>query len=188
MTTLFLGSINGNGVPADEVVVRSTATPYEQDAPAAMQEDMPVQQELETDGNPDLGMVNRSLASKWVEGSHATPSDGLLAEQNSSNQIIAAQVSTSGTAAGRELAGQTHKNASYAIGIEPVSDLTEGHKMGNTYFLRNARNVQEGAGSYMQPPPGQDHAIEGDISAYGKTAARDAAASAQYNAWWNGGH
>lgn len=188
MTSLFMGSVIADGVPADEEVVRSTATPYEHDAPAAMQDDMPEQQEVETDGNPDLGLVNRQLASKWTEGSHADAPDDIVATQNTSNQSINAQVSTSGTAASRELAGQSHKNLSYAIGIEPVGDLTDGHKMGNTYFVRNDRDIQATMGRQMTVPPGQDHAIEGDIASYGKSSARDAAASGQYNSWWNGGH
>lgn len=189
MTSLFLGALNSTGVPADEEVVRSTATPVEPDAPAAMATDMPDPQEVETDGNPHLGMVNRQLASKLVEGSRAVPPDDIVREQNASNQMIAAQVSTSGTAAARELAGQTHKNLSYAVGLEPVFDLGDpNHKMGNTYFVRNERNVQEGMTDYMSVPPGQDHAIEGNIAAGGKSNARAASSSALYNSWWNGGN
>jgi hypothetical protein len=189
MTSLFLGMLNNTGVPADEAVVRSTATPVYMDAPAAMQEDMPEMQEVETDPNPDLGMVNRQLASKWVEGSRATAPNDIVAEQNASNQMIASQVSTSGTAAQRELAGETHKNLSYAVGVEPVFDLADpNHKMGNTYFVRNSRDIQDSTGNYMTVPPGQDHAIEGNIAAGGKNRSRDAAASAQYNTWWNGGN
>lgn len=188
MTSLFFGHLNGIGVPADEKVVRNTATPVYEDKPAAMAEDMPEQQELEIDPDPNLGMTSRQLASKWVEGDRATPQPSIVATQNASNQVIAQQVSTSGTAASRELAGQTHKNLSYAVGIEPVGDLADpNHKMGNTYFVRNERNVQDTAGDYMSVPPGQDHAIEGNVAAYGKTAARDAAQSAVYNTWWNGG-
>ena len=189
MTSLFMGGIIQDGVPADEEVVRSTATPYEHDAPAAMQQDMPEQQEVETDKNPDLGMVNRQLASMWHEGDRADSPDDIVATQNSSNQMINAQVSTSGTAASRELEGQTHKNLSYAVGIEAVGDLADpNHKMGNTYFVRNERDVQATMRNEMTVPPGQDHAIEGDIASYGKSSARDAASSGQYNSWWNGGH
>lgn len=189
MTSLFMGGMIADGVPADEKVVRNTATPYEHDAPAAMQDDMPEQQELETDSNPSLGLAPRQMASKWIEGSAASVANDIVSEQNRSNQSVNDQVSTSGTAASRELSGQTHKNMSYAIGIEPVSDLADpNHKMGNTYFVRNERDVQATMGNQMSVPPGQDHAIEGDIATYGKSSARDAASSAQYNSWWNGGH
>lgn len=189
MTSLFMGTLSTTGVPADEKVVRSTATPVEHDAPPAVQQDMPEANEVETDHNPDLGMVNRQLASKWVEGSSANMPVEATAMQSESNQIVNRQVSTSGTAASRELAGQTHKNLSYAVGIEPVFDLGDpNHKMGNTYFVRNERNVQTGMGEYMSVPPGQDHAIQGNIAAAGKMDARDAAMSSVYNSWWNGGN
>jgi hypothetical protein len=188
MSSLFLGQLSTTGVPADEKTVRSTTAPYYRDAPAAMAEDMPEMQELETDSNPDLGLAPRQMASKWVDGNHVVTQDATVAMQNESNQVIARQVSTSGTAADRELAGETHRTLSYAVGIEPVFDLADpNHKMGNTYFMRTDRDIQSTAGNYMSVPPGQDHAIEGNIAAYGKTAARDAAQSALYNSWWNGG-
>jgi hypothetical protein len=188
MTSLFMGTVVTTGVPAEEAVVRNTATPVDVNAAPAMQDDQPVMQEMETDPNPTLGMSPRQMASKWTEGSRADAPDDIVAEQNKSNQMINDQVSTSGTAAARELAGQTHKNLSYAVGIEPTFDLADpNHKMGNTYFVRNQRNVQEGMTDYMSVPPGQDHAIEGNIAAYGKVAARDAATAGLYEAWWNGG-
>lgn len=189
MTSLFMGSLVGTGVPADEVVVRNTATPVDNDTPAAMQPDMPETGETRTDPNPTLGMVNRQLASTWVEGSHAVAPDDVVRAQNASNQMINQQVSTSGTAASRELAGETHRNLSYAIGIEPTFDLSDpNHKMGNTYFVRNERNIQETAGNMMTVPPGMDHAIEGNVAAGGKDAARNASNAALYNSWWNGGN
>lgn len=190
MTSLFMGSLVTTGVPADEKTVRSTTGVVDMDTPAAVQDDMPDPQEVETDSNPQLaGLTSRQLASKWVEGSHATAPDDVVAVQNRSNQMIAQQVSTSGTAASREAAGETHKNASYAIGIEPVFDLGDpNHKMGNTYFVRNSRNVQEGMTDYMSVPPGQDHAIQGNIAAGGKANARAAAEAGMYDSWWNGGN
>lgn len=187
MTSLFMGQVDVAGVPADEKVVRNTATPYSHDAPAAMATDMPEMQELENDSNPELGLAPRQKASLWIEGGNAVPQAEIVAEQNASNQKIAQQVSTSGTAASREISGQTHQNLSYAIGIEPTFDLADpNHKMGNTYFVRNERDVQATAGNYMTTAPGQDHAIVGNISAYGKDAAREAANAGMYNTWWQG--
>jgi len=189
MTSLFMGSLVTTGVPADETVIRNTATPVHMDAPAAEQESMPDTNEYHTDPNPDLGMVNRQLASHWVQGSAATPPDDVVAAQNASNQMIAEQVSTSGTAAAREAAGQTHKNLSYAVGIEPQFDLADpNHKMGNTYFVRTSRDIQEPSGNYMSTPPGMDHAMQSNISQFGKDNARQAAESGMYNSWWNGGN
>lgn len=190
MTSIMFGQMQTElGVPADEKVVRQTATPVDVNAPAAEQDDMPEQQEIETDPNPDLGMSPRQLASHWIEGSTATVHSTTYSEQNASNQKIAAQVASSGTAAGREMAGQTHKNLSYAVGIEPVQDLADpNHKLGNTYFVRDDRPVQQGAGEFMTVPPGMGNpgTLE-NLSQAGKDAARQAAQSSPYDAFWNDG-
>jgi hypothetical protein len=192
MTSLFLGNVVQTGVPADEKVVRSTAAPYYADKPAAMATSAPDMQELEIDSDPNLGLAHRQRGSMWVEGSRVQHDADIVATQNVSNQMVNSQVSTSGTAASREAEGQTHKNASYAVGIEPVYDLADpNHKMGNTYFVRNERTVQEPAGNYMSVPPGMDTGAgaEAGITAYGKTAARDAAQAGQYKLfgdWLNG--
>jgi len=189
MTSLFLGQLTSTGVPADETVVRSTATPYEHDAPAAMQDDMPEPNEVETDTDPNLGMVNRQLASTWTEGQRILPSwDWEVAGTTESTTLINQQVSTSGTAAAREEAGQTHKNLSYAIGIEPVGDLVDGHKMTNNYFTRNPRNVQSTQVPSMTVPPGMgDPGLLENVSAGGKYNARVAGEASIYNSWWRGG-
>lgn len=189
MTSLFFGQLNGIGVPADEKVVRSTATPVEHDAPAAMQTDAPMPQEVETDPNPDLGMVNRQLASHWTEGSKINPTwDWQVAETTTSTEIINSQVSTSGTAAAREEAGETHKNLSYAVGIEPVDGLIDGHRMTNNYFQRDQRNVQDTQTPSMTVPPGMgDPGVMENVAAGGKVNSRIAAESSIYNNWWNGG-
>lgn len=190
MTSIMFGQMQTElGVPADEKVVRNTATPVDVNAPAAEADDMPEQQEIETDPNPDLGMSTRQVASHWIEGSPASVDSGLYGEQNASNQTIARQVATSGTAAARELAGRTHKNLSYAVGIEPVQDLADpNHKMGNTYFVRNDRDVQQGMGDYMTVPPGMGNpGVQENLSQAGKDAARQAAQSSVYDAFWNMG-
>ena len=191
MTSIMFGQMQTElGVPADEKVVRNTATPVDMNAPAAEQDDMPEQQEIETDPNPDLGMSPRQLASHWVEGSHVTvDAGGSYAAQNASNQQTAAQVASSGTAAQRELAGRTHRTLSYAVGIEPVQDLADpNHKMGNTYFVRNERDVQAGMGDFMTVPPGMGNpGVQENLSQAGKDAARQAGQSSVYDAFWNGG-
>lgn len=188
MTSLFMGQLTYAGVPADEQVVRSTATPVEPDAPAAMQTDMPMPQEVETDSNPHLGMVNRTLASKWHEGQRDTPEwIGAVETQNASNQMTNSQVSTAGTAAAREQAGITNKNLSYAIGIEPVGDLVDGHKMGNSYFVRNERDIQNTMRREMTEANGLDRKTVGQVAQAGRTNSRAAAEAAQYTAFWNGG-
>ena len=184
MVSLFLGSVNWSGVPADEKVVRSTTQPVYLDKPAAMADDMPVQQEYDSDSDPALGMNTRQLASHWVEGEAGTPpyihNEDLTASQASINR----QVASSGTAASREEAGKVRPPLSYAVGIEPVSDLN-GAKFGNEYFVREPRDIQETMDAQMTIPP--DHQNNAQLSQQGKDNARDAATAGLYRAFWNGG-
>lgn len=188
MTSLYFGTLR-QGVPADEKVVRQTATPYDRDTPAAMQDSMPDRGELETDPNPDLGMVGRQKGSLWRQGSRFLPWwKGSVDESYEHNAIIDRQVSSSGTAAAREASGEWgHGTASYAVGIEPVSDLTDGGSFGNEYFKRNDREIQETSdNSMMSVPPGYDQSVKGRVAAEGKVAARVSSMGA-YNTFWNNG-
>lgn len=190
MTSLMFGTLSTIGVPADEKVVRSTATPVERDAPPAMATDMPLPQEVETDHNPNLGMVNRQVSSKWIDRMRSTPFWlGKVSAGTASNAIINEKVSSSGYAASQEEIGNWgHGTMPAAIGIEPVSDLTDGGKMGNEYFKTHERDIQETAGAVMQPPTNYDQGTSGAVSASGKVDARKAAMAGMYNTWWNGGH
>lgn len=190
MTSLYFGMLR-EGVPADEKVVRSTAEPYEHDAPAAVQDSMPDQQEVSTDPNPDLGMVGRQLGSHWVEGVKNAPEwRERVDSAHLHNDVIDRQVSTSGTAAGREAAGiWGHPSASYAVGIAPQGDLTDGGKMGNEYFVRNEREIQDTSDNTMMTvPPAYDQSTKGRVAAEGKVASRESAMAAMYDAFWNEGN
>lgn len=189
MPNMLFGLMGNREVPLDEKVVRSTALPVEKDAPAAMESDTPQFNEpAETDQNPNLGLNNRTLASHWVEGQQSAPFwQGEVDQQVQHNALVDSRISTSGTAAAREASGQFgHGTLSYAVGIEPVSDLREGGKMGNEYFAADKPDIQETAGNYMSVPPGYDQSSTAKASATGKVAMREAAASA-YDVWWNGG-
>lgn len=188
MTSLYFGMLR-NGVPADEKVVRSTAEPVEHDAPAAVQDSMPDAQEMPTDTNPVLGMVNRQLASHWVPSEKAAPDWRQRADDAvQHNYQIDKQVASSGTAAAREASGEWgHGTMAYAVGIAPVGDLTDGGKMGNEYFVRTPRMIQETMDDMMSIPPGYDQGIKGSVSADGKENSRDAAMAAMYNTFWNEG-
>lgn len=189
MTSLFFGQLSTIGVPADEKVVRNTATPVQVDAPPAMQDDMPEMGELETDPNPLLGMSPRQMASKWFEGEQSPPPQkGLVDNNYQHNEIVDRQVSSSGTAAAREASGEWgHGTLSYAVGIEPVGDLREGGKMGNEYFVRDDVALQQGMTNQMEPANPADRNTVGAVDALGKANAR-AAAAAAYNVFWNGGN
>jgi len=190
MTSLMFGQLFTGGVPADEKVVRSTATPYDISAPAAMQKDQPEMGEVETDGNPNLGMVNRQLASVWIDREKSRPNwIEEVDNQSQFNNIIDRQVSNSGTAAAREAAGiWGHGTIPAAIGIEPVGDLRDGGHMGNEYFVRQDRHIQETASKDMlNPTLDFDRSTVGRVAGLGKQNARDAAMTAMYNTFWNGG-
>lgn len=190
MTSIMFGTLSTIGVPADEKVVRNTATPVEHDAPAAMQADMPEMSEVETDHNPNLGMVNRQLASKWFDRTRSRPAwKNKVDDGYQHNAIIDEQVSSSGHAAAKEASGEWgHGTMPYAVGIEPVGDLRDGGKMGNEYFKTNERNIQDTAGTEVQPPTNYDQSVTGRVSALGKTAARNAAMAGMYDAFWNAGN
>jgi hypothetical protein len=189
MPSIMFGTLSTIGVPADEVVVRSTATPVDMDAPPAMQTDMPEMSEVETDKNPALGMVNRQLASKWIGRFRSRPAWQPEVDNGfQHNAIVDQQVSTSGFAASQEANGEWgHGTMPYAIGIEPVGDLRDGGKMGNEYFKTNERDIQDTAGAVMQPPTNYDQGTTGNVSATGKVNARQAAMSGMYNTFWNEG-
>jgi len=188
MPNLLFGLVGNTGVPVDEKVVRSTATPVDDTAPPAVEDNPPDFNEIpQTDPNPNLGMVNRQTASHWVEGEQYAPFWGAeVAEQVEHNLIIDRQVSTSGTAAAREAAGQFgHGTASYAVGIEPVEDLRDGGQLGNEYLAVGKPDIQETAGSYMTTPPGYDQGITSKVNETGKANSRERFSA--YDAWWNEG-
>lgn len=188
MPNLLFGLVGNTAIPTDEKVVRSTATPVVQDAPAAMQDSPPdFNERPQGDPNPNLGIVNRQTASHWVQGEKYSPFwEQAVDNQWQHNATIDSQVSSSGTAAAREAAGQFgHGSASYAVGIEPVGDLREGGKMGNEYLSIGKPDIQEPMGDYMSVPPGYDQGITSKVNQTGKDASRDTYGA--YDAWWNEG-
>jgi hypothetical protein len=179
--TLYQGAI-----PVDENTVRNTATPYNIDAPAAEAPNAPDRNEIETDSNPDLGMVNRQLGSHTIGMlKYAPPWIPDVNANADANDIINRQVSTSGTAAQREAAGQFgHGTILTTEGIEPVADLVDGGSMTNTYFTANDPEIQSSSGNFMSIAPGQDHTVPALVAGVGKEAARTAAMSSTYNAFY----
>jgi hypothetical protein len=177
MTSLFVGSQRESSPPADENVVRRTTFVVHNDEPPAEAKGAPEWNDQETDPNPELGMVNRQVASDWHQPEQYTPFwNGLVDGADEHNGIVDRQVSTSGTAAAREAEGQFgHGTAAYAIGIEPV--LRDGGALGNDYFLANNPPIQDVSGNYMSPALGIDRDTIAGISGYGHDASRDASAA-----------
>lgn len=185
MTSLLYGAVGNYPVPADENVVRMTTAPVTPDAPAAMADDAPVMQEVETDSNPLLGMATRQVASTWHSSEKYSPE---WAEQATArhNEIVNEKVATSGTAAARELAGEFgHGTMAYAVGIEPVNGLTDGARFGNEYFATVAKDIQPTAGDYMTPIA-SDADTSARVSSAGKAASRDSSNAAAYRNMYEG--
>lgn len=188
MSTLLFGAISSASVPADEAVVRSTTYVVSPDAPAAEMESAPDFNVVETDSNPDLGMVTRQLASHVVPTQKYAPAWASAVNDNHlANDMVNQQVSSSGTAAAREAAGTFgHGTMQVIEGIEPVADLRDGGKMTNTYFAAGKPDIQETARRDMSIAPGQDHAITAAVAGSGKTNSRTARNASAYDAFLNG--
>lgn len=153
MSTLLYGLDRGPHEHADENVVRRSTFEVNPQLPPKMAPDAPDPNEVETDSDPHLGMVRRTLASKWNEGEKSAPfyADTATAPHDS---IVNDRRASVGTAAEREAAGQFgHGTAKYAEGIEPVGDLTAAGGFGNEYWASDKPPIQSGAGSYMTPTP-----------------------------------
>lgn len=184
MSTLIYGLLR-EGVPSDENVVRRNTFAVEPDAPPAEMQAGPEFNEVETDDNPNLGLVNRQLASDWHESEQYRP--GWIGDVNANhdhNDIINKQVSTSGTAAAREDRGEFgHGTMAYAVGIEPTVGATPA--FGNDYFTTHEREINETAGLYMQPPPGSDNDERARIAAQGNVGAYQASVAGKYADWYS---
>lgn len=188
MTSLLYGAVSDRVVPVDENIVRMTTSPVTPDAPAAMADTAPDHNEVETDPNPLLGMATRQLASTWHEPQKYAPAwAGSVDSADEHNAIVDRRISSSGTAAAREAAGEFgHGTLAYAEGIESVGDLVDGGKMGNEYFTTVAKPVQSNTGDYMTTPPGTDQDVSSRVSAVGKSDARDARTAAAYRNFYEG--
>lgn len=145
----FLGA--ANSVPQDEAVVRSTIEPIRDDGESAELQSAPEWNAREFDNSGELtGLSHRMKGSDTRDTEKFTPWWLPLSQVDYSG-LIDGQVSSSGTAAARESAGQAgHGTMQYAIGLEP--EIRDGGRFGNDYFVSAPLDIQEGAGHYMSPP------------------------------------
>lgn len=183
MTSLLYGAVGSFPVPADENIVRMTTSPVTPDAPPAMASHAPDPQEVETDPNPLLGMSTRQLASTWHGTQKYAPewSDNAEAPHNA---LVNDRIASSGTAAAREAAGEFgHGTMAFAEGIEPVSGLRDGGRMGNEYFVTHPKNIQPTAGHYMSTPD-SDPNTTASLAGLAGSASRDAANASAYQNMW----
>jgi hypothetical protein len=130
--------------------VRETSEPVRKDGIGAEAQHAPEWNEVETDASPQLlGLSQRMVGSDTIDTEKSAPWWAGLASADYES-VIDRQVSSSGSAARREEAGQSgHGTMQYALGIEPV--IRDGAQYGNDYFLSHDRDIQDGAGQYMTP-------------------------------------
>lgn len=182
MSTLFWGQYR-DAIPTEENVVRRTAEPVDKNAPAAEMEGRPEFNEVETDPNPDLGFVNRQVASDWNASQKYAPGWAGTANPTESFAYVNERIDRVGTAAQREMNGEFgHGTMGFAVGIEPV--IREGGQYGADYFAVDPKLIQETAGDYMQPDPSQDHDAVSATASQAVRNAKDAGAAGQYSAWY----
>lgn len=153
MSTLMWAQQRGPTEHPDENVVRRNTFPVSRDSPAAEMADAPDFNEVETDPNPDLGMVGRQLASSWTPSFRGVPfwKSRATAPHDAIVNDVRASV---GFSPGREADGIAgHGTYAFAQGIEHVGDLGRAGGMTNTYFEAAPKPIQDGAGDYMLPNP-----------------------------------
>ncbi len=152
-TTLMLGMQRGPTELPDENVVRRTTFPVNPADKPAMATDAPEPEEVETDENPNLGFVNRQVASKWNPSRKFAPFWRGTAQARH-NEIVNERVASDGLSPSLEASGVFgHGTAAYAEGIEHVGDLGSWGGFGNEYFEIDKRGANPTGGNFMSPTP-----------------------------------
>jgi hypothetical protein len=190
MPSILFGQLEDAEIPIDENAVRSTATPVDDSAAPAEIPNAPEFNEFDTDPADNVGMSTRNVSGDYHPIEKFAPSwaDEVDAGDQH-NRIVDVQVSSSGTAAAREKAGEFgHGTMAVTKSIEPV--IREGGAMGNDYFAANDPGIQSTmtAETGLQPDsqgygPGRENV--GSINAYGKAVSREAGAAASYAAFFS---
>lgn len=149
---------DSQGAEMTEAEARSTVEPIRDDGITAEMQHAPGWNEIDTDESGELiGLSPRVVGSDTIDTEKYPAWWGQGPFMQDHNAIIDEQVSSSGTAAAREMAGeQGHGSMQYAIGIEPV--IREGASYGNDYFVSNPAEIQDGMGNYMTPTGGDNWA------------------------------
>lgn len=179
MSTTLITAWNRDEAPREENDVRSTTNVVDLDAPSAVAENPPGFNDAGYERDPDTegGLTPRNLFGFIRGRQRYTPNVGNANTDFASP--INDQVSTSGTAAARESAGEWgHGTMQIVESIEPT--IREGGAFGEDYFAAGTRQLQKGMRSDVTAariPDGQDSASDQQA---GKTAAREAAQSALY--------
>lgn len=168
-------------VPSTEAEVRTTITTVDDADPAAVSDHTPDFNEHETDPDTLGGITTRQLASHVIPSERYVPNVDASASSEHS-EIVNRQVSTSGTAAAKEAAGQWgHGTFKVVEGIEPT--IRDGSALGSDYFSAGAHDVGTTSAPYMTPSQTADPTTRGDAVATAQIAAHRAAKASMYAAY-----
>lgn len=161
-------------VPANQTEVRSTVTVVDHDAPSAVAEHMPDVNEVLTDPDTEGGLTRHDVGAYQRDSEQYVPFHA--ADANAEHdQIVNRRISSSGTAAAREMAGEWgHGTMRFSQSIEPA--WKDGTQFGSEYFAAEKAPIQEPAGRFMTASTDPDSGRAGSI-ATGNANARDASAS-----------
>lgn len=169
----FLGA--KSSVKQTDNEVRSTVEPVRTDGDTAEADHSPEWNELDTDESGNLvGLTPRMVGAKTNDMEKFSPWWARLVggSDGNFNAVVDNQVSTSGTAAAREVAGQQgHGSMQYEESLEPV--IRTGGLFGNDYFQASDPHIQDGMGSYMTPAD-EDNWAASVGAATAKKRSRDA--------------
>lgn len=145
MSSTLIAQYAGS-VPADEADTRTTITVVAPDSESAEATHAPDFNTAEHDIDTEGGLTSRAVADYYHPKVKYAPPVG-----NANTDFTAevdSTISTKGTAAERELAGQFgHGTMPYAESIEPT--IREGGAFDNIYFAAGKTPVQDGTMDYM---------------------------------------
>lgn len=177
-TTLLLG-FQPRPVPVEEAVVRSTVTVVEQDEPSSVATAPPDFNELFADPDTAGGLTSHQVAPAVIRSERFVPNIGDSNAEH--NVIVDRQVSTSGTAAARELTGTWgHGTMKVTSAIEPT--MRDGGFLGGDYFIGHPR-PDASMDSYMSPSQQVDPMTAATTQATGEENSRAATRAAMYDAF-----
>lgn len=180
MTLLYVAR---DHVPLEEGDVRSTTNVVRPDDTSATATVRPEWNGPERDPDTEGGLTPRSVSDKVNASEQYAPAVGNA--NTDFNARVDDQVSTSGTAAAREAAGQWGHGTGYSQeSLEPA--IVRGTEFADTYFRASRPPIQDGTLDYMVPTRRPDNAGAVASQAATKAAARQASASL-YQAWLESG-
>lgn len=176
--TLLYGRSQYHEGASDVDDVRSTVTIVDGEDITPEAKSDPEFNHVDTDPDTEGGLTTRDVSDRV----HASEPVALDVAGNATTDFsgpIDSQVSTSGTAAARESAGEWGRGtARYTDSIEPV--IREGAEFNDVYFSAKRPTIQDGALDYMVASRQPDDGTAEANAASSAAAARKAAAAAMY--------